>query len=155
MEASTTGGGGGWRRFRGLYETGDRRKIFCDGRLRVPLVDLCEWYYHPTKGLRPTKHGIALRIQHVERDNSTVIHQVPRSTDDDTVFLRGGSPEPGIGTCLLGVQSLSNHICKLHSATFQSRWYSSVVEIKHHVPISVNLDNVFKLCVGHNCNCMR
>jgi len=47
------------------------------------------------------------QIQHVERDNSTVVHQVPRSTDDDTVFLRSGSPEPGIGTCLLGVQSLS------------------------------------------------
>jgi hypothetical protein len=25
-------------------------------------VDLREWYYHPTQGLRPTKKGIALRL---------------------------------------------------------------------------------------------
>lgn len=27
-----------------------------------PCVDLREWYFHPTLGLRPTKRGIALRI---------------------------------------------------------------------------------------------
>jgi len=92
------------------YETGDRRKIFCDGRLQVPLCGSTRMVLSPHERSPPneTRNCSATnRIQHVERDNSTVIHQVPCSTDDDAVFLRGGSPEPGIETCLLGVQSLS------------------------------------------------
>jgi len=48
-----------------------------------------------------------IRIQHVERDNSTVVYQAPCSTDDDTVFLRGGSPESGGSSYVFGVQSIS------------------------------------------------
>jgi len=83
-------------------------KLAIGGKWCVTVVDsyLCmdlrEWYYYLTTRYCTTTN----RIQHVERDNSTVV-QVPSSTDDDTVFVWTGSSKPGGSSYVSRMQSIS------------------------------------------------
>jgi len=92
------------------YEADERQKVVRLNYNRIPQRGSTRMVPspHERSSSNETRNcSTTNRLQHVVRDNSTVVHQVPRSTDDDTVFLRSGSPEPGGSSYVFGVQSLS------------------------------------------------